>query len=112
MNEVQFPLSVYFCEFICSDADLCTHYSCSSLFQKNVKTLVSCWTTELAFRPRGQRLSLLILLLNSSFSNLSGPSDHGGTAGFKEDFETKPWMWFQIVLYVLVVSLILACSVL
>lgn len=27
---------------------------------------------------------------NSSFSNLTGPSDHGGTAGFTEDFETKP----------------------
>ncbi len=48
MNEVQFPLSVSFCESRCSDADLCTHYSCSSLFQKNVKTLVRRWTIELA----------------------------------------------------------------
>lgn len=66
---------------------------------------VSLYTTRTKVKPSDTSS-------DSSFSNLSGPSDHGGTAGFKEDFETKPWTWFQMVLYMLVVSPNPACSVL
>lgn len=67
---------------------------------------------KVSLQPTRTKVESSDTSLNSSFSNLSGPSDHGGTAGFTEDFETKPWTGFHIVLYVLVVSLNLTCSVL